>query len=82
MFRTNNRPLPKNKISIFESFFFSIFILILGSILLLYYTNFLTFYLSLLSLFLYTFIYTPLKRFSPFSVLVGALPGALPPLIG
>ena len=63
-------------------FFFSIFILILVSILLLYYTNFLTFYLSLLSLFLYTFIYTPLKRFSPFSVLVGALPGALPPLIG
>jgi heme O synthase-like polyprenyltransferase len=56
MFRTNNRPLPKNKISTFESFFFSIFILIFGSILLLYYTNFLTFYLSLFSLFLYNFI--------------------------
>jgi protoheme IX farnesyltransferase len=39
-------------------------------------------YLSVFSILLYAFAYTPLKRKSPIAVFVGAIPGALPPLIG
>ncbi|MDQ3290653.1 MAG: protoheme IX farnesyltransferase, partial [Bacteroidota bacterium] len=44
--------------------------------------NELTAVLSLMSLILYGFVYTPLKRISPICVLVGAIPGGLPPLLG
>jgi len=44
--------------------------------------NFLTGVLSVFSIFLYAFLYTPAKRKSPIAVFIGAFPGALPPLIG
>jgi len=44
--------------------------------------NFLTGILSVFSIFLYAFVYTPMKRKSPIAVFIGAIPGALPPLIG
>src|SRR3546814_20880714 len=44
--------------------------------------NFLAGVLSVFSILLYAFIYTPIKRKSPIAVFVGAFPGALPPLIG
>ncbi len=44
--------------------------------------NFLTGLLSVFSIFLYAFIYTPLKQKSPIAVFVGAIPGAFPPMIG
>jgi protoheme IX farnesyltransferase len=53
-----------------------------GVLILLKFTNYLTVLLSVLSLILYGFVYTPLKRVGPIAVFVGAIPGALPPLLG
>lgn len=82
MKRTQNRPLPTGRISVNEAILFAVFSMIAGLFLLLKYTNLLTASLSLLSLLLYSFVYTPLKRVGPIAVLVGAFPGALPPLLG
>ncbi len=82
MKRTQNRPLPTNRISIFEAKVFTVFIAILGLSILAITTNWLTVLLSILSLVLYSFVYTPLKRVGPIAVFVGAIPGALPPLLG
>ncbi|MEP1094641.1 MAG: heme o synthase [Cyclobacteriaceae bacterium] len=82
MNRTKNRPIPSHKISSNEAFWFSIFTGIIGLTLLMVFTNPLTVGLSFSSLILYAFVYTPLKRVGPIAVFVGAIPGALPPLIG
>ncbi len=82
MKRTQNRPLPTGRVSVNEALVFAVFCMIAGLFLLLKYTNLLTASLSLLSLLLYSFLYTPLKRVGPVAVLVGAIPGALPPLLG
>jgi protoheme IX farnesyltransferase len=82
MDRTKNRPLPTGRISIQEAIVYSILTGIAGLGLLLIYTNILTVILSLISLILYSFVYTPLKRVGPIAVFVGAIPGALPPLLG
>lgn len=82
MKRTRNRPLPTGRITHPEAYFYSLVLLILGFITILMSSNLLTALLSLLSLVLYAFIYTPLKRIGPIAVLVGAVPGALPPLLG
>jgi heme o synthase len=81
MTRTQNRPLPTSVLHKSEAIFFAA---IIGSIGLFihYQINFLTFAISLISLLLYGFAYTPLKRVGPIAVLVGAFPGAFPPLIG
>ncbi len=54
----------------------------LAGTMLLWHFNFLTALLSVISLFFYAFIYTPLKKVSSVAVLVGAVPGAMPCLIG
>lgn len=82
MERTKNRPLPTGRVSMNEALVFAVFCMVTGLFLLLKYTNLLTASLSLLSLLLYSFVYTPLKRVGPIAVLVGAVPGALPPLLG
>jgi protoheme IX farnesyltransferase len=82
MDRTKNRPLPTDKISVFEAYSFAMVLAITGLILLGIYTNWLTICLSFISIILYSFVYTPLKRVGPIAVFVGAIPGALPPLIG
>lgn len=82
MTRTMNRPLPTYRISVNEAIAFSVLCLIAGVSILLVYTNVLTAALSVLSLVLYSFVYTPLKRVGPIAVFVGAIPGALPPLLG
>jgi len=82
MSRTKNRPIPSGRISVSEATWFAFLCAILGSLMLIYFTNFLTLILSLASLFLYAFIYTPLKRVGPLAVLIGAIPGGLPPLLG
>jgi protoheme IX farnesyltransferase len=61
---------------------FSLICLIAGTGILIAFTNPLTTLLSLLSMVLYSFVYTPLKRIGPIAVFVGAIPGALPPLLG
>ncbi|WP_340153976.1 heme o synthase [uncultured Marivirga sp.] len=82
MDRTKNRPIPTGKISIQEATIFAIVTGASGIGLLLVYTNVMTAILSLVSLILYSFVYTPLKRVGPIAVFVGAIPGALPPLLG
>jgi len=82
MNRTKNRPLPTNKISSRNALFISLALSITGLILMVLFLNKLTALLSFLSLIIYTFLYTPLKKVGPIAVFVGAIPGALPPLIG
>jgi len=82
MKRTQNRPLPMQVISVREAYWFTIIAAALGILLLGYFTNWLTTGLGVLSMILYVFVYTPLKRVGPIAVLVGAIPGAMPPLLG
>lgn len=82
MTRTMFRPIPTGRISVNEAIVFSAICLALSIILLAIYTNTLTVALSIVSMVLYSFIYTPLKRVGPIAVFVGAIPGALPPLLG
>ena len=82
MDRTKNRPIPTNRISSFNALIISFILMTLGLLLMSLYLNYLTAFISLISLLIYTFIYTPLKRVGPIAVFVGAIPGALPPLIG
>lgn len=82
MKRTENRPLPTGRISVNEATIFSFILGIVGLLILFQFTNLLTAVLSFVSLVLYAFVYTPLKRVGPIAVLVGAIPGALPPLLG
>jgi protoheme IX farnesyltransferase len=82
MKRTQNRPLPLQIISVQEAYWFTVAISILGIFLLWFLTNPLTTWLGILSMVLYVFVYTPLKRVGPIAVFVGAIPGAMPPLLG
>ncbi|GAB3235961.1 heme o synthase [Hymenobacter seoulensis] len=82
MKRTAKRPLPLGILSVQEAWVFTIILGGLGLGLLAYYFNPLAAALSLVSLILYGFVYTPLKTISPICVAVGAIPGGMPPLIG
>ena len=82
MSRTMNRPLPTHRVSVNEAITEAILCMALGTGILLIYANVLTTLLAILSMILYGFVYTPLKRVGPVAVLVGAIPGALPPLLG
>src|SRR5690554_3493516 len=82
MKRTRNRPLPTDAISLVEAYWFTFILAGIGFLLLWIFTNPLTTFLAMLSMILYTLVYTPLKRVGPIAVLVGAIPGALPPLLG
>jgi heme o synthase len=82
MNRTMNRPIPTGKVSVNEATIFATACFILSLVILWIYTNPLTVMLSIVSMILYSFVYTPLKRVGPVAVFVGAIPGALPPLLG
>lgn len=82
MRRTSNRPLPSGILSNKEAVVYALVLTVLGISILGGLFNLVTALLSLLGLLLYAFVYTPLKRISPISVFVGAIPGALPPMIG
>jgi len=82
MTRTKNRPLPTERLNVNEAILFIVIIMIISVVILWIYTNPLTVILSLVSMLLYSFVYTPLKRVGPIAVFVGAIPGALPPLLG
>jgi heme o synthase len=82
MTRTMGRPLPTARLTIQESLTFSVVCLVSGVAILIVFTNLLTAVLSVVSMILYSFVYTPLKRVGPIAVFVGAIPGALPPLLG
>ncbi|MCP4456649.1 MAG: protoheme IX farnesyltransferase [Cytophagales bacterium] len=82
MSRTKNRPLPTGRVAKEEAVILAFISGFLGLALLWVSTNLITVWLSLNSLLLYAFVYTPLKRIGPVAVFVGAIPGALPPFIG
>jgi len=82
MKRTQGRPLPTGRLTQMEASAFAFFVGLVGLLLLWISTNPLTVLLSFVSLMLYSFLYTPLKRVGPIAVFVGAIPGALPPLLG
>lgn len=82
MKRTGNRPIAAGRMSVSEAWVFVVWALVVGLGIMWYYFNLSAMLVSLLSWFVYGFIYTPLKRVSAISVLVGAFPGAFPCLIG
>ncbi len=82
MKRTAKRPVAAGRMSVNEGWTFALVCGIAGVAILGYYFNWLSAGLAAFSLFLYAFVYTPLKKVSAIAVLVGALPGALPCLIG
>jgi protoheme IX farnesyltransferase len=82
MSRTQNRPLPTERMSVVEAIFAAGTMGISGILILTYFFNPVSGVLAAISLLTYAFIYTPLKRISAIAVFVGAIPGALPPAIG
>ncbi len=82
MKRTAKRPVASGRMSVQHGWAFAIVTGALGVFILGYYFNWLAAGLAAFSLFLYAFIYTPLKKINSIAVLVGAVPGALPCLIG
>jgi protoheme IX farnesyltransferase len=81
MKRTSTRPLPQGWMSVTEAYLVCTFSLIVGTIL-LYLINWQSAFLGFIAFFSYVFIYTPMKRLSPWAVFVGAFPGAIPPFLG
>jgi len=82
MTRTAGRPLPTARVSVGAATAFGIVLILTGTIVLLSTTRVLPTALGLASAAVYLFAYTPLKRRTPFCTTVGAVPGAIPPLIG
>src|ERR1051326_2061393 len=82
MDRTRKRPLPQERMSVNEGLFLSTLMGSAGVFILTYFMNPLSGILGALALFLYTLVYTPLKRKTPLAVFVGAFPGAIPAMLG
>ncbi len=82
MARTATRPLPSGKLPARNALVFGITLATAGFLDLWFGCNPLTACLGLFTLVTYLFVYTPLKRRSPHSTTIGAIPGAMPPLIG
>ncbi|RYU97508.1 heme o synthase [Emticicia agri] len=82
MKRTQDRPLPSGRLSVKEAAFFGWGLAVIAMYILFYEFNLRAGLVALLSMVLYGFVYTPLKRVGPIAVAVGALPGAFPPMIG
>lgn len=82
MKRTMNRPLPTERMGITEAWILVVLSAASGYFILGYFFNVASANLSLLSLLLYGFAYTPMKKIHPIATFIGAIPGALPPLIG
>ena len=82
MWRTRNRPLAAHRLTPSEATIFSLVIAGAGLGMLAVNANLLAASLALLTLISYNVVYTPMKRHSQLATLVGAVPGALPPMIG
>ena len=81
MDRTKSRPLPQGVFSIKEALIACLIYTLLG-VFMLYKVNLTCMLLGFGSLLVYVFIYTPLKQKTPWATFVGAIPGAMPPLLG
>jgi protoheme IX farnesyltransferase len=82
MDRTKDRPLPSGRMQVPEAFTSAAIMGVAGVMILWIFMNPLCGALSAVSMLLYTLVYTPAKRVTPFSVFIGAIPGAFPPLLG
>jgi len=82
MKRTENRPVPSGRVSAGEARAFGVLLTVMGLLYLLATTNVLTAALGLLTAVSYLFVYTPLKRKTWWSTIIGGIPGALPPVMG
>ncbi len=82
MARTRNRPIPLGKLSANHALLITLCWSISGITLLFFGVNALTAYLAALTIVTYLFIYTPMKPYSPIAILAGAVPGAIPPMMG
>jgi protoheme IX farnesyltransferase len=81
MNRTKNRPIPSGRMSVNMALTIAVALTVLG-VVSLYFLNPKTAMFGAISIFLYTSVYTPLKTMTPLSVFVGALPGAIPFMLG
>ncbi len=81
MKRTAKRPLPQGQMTVNEAYVIVIACLVVGTGM-LYMLNLYSALLGLAAFVSYVFIYTPMKRVSPWAVFVGAFPGAIPPMLG
>ena len=82
MMRTAARPIASGRMGATEGWLFAVISLVTGLLILGYYFNVTSAVISMISWFMYAYMYTPMKKVSSFSVLFGAIPGALPCLIG
>jgi len=82
MHRTASRPLPAGILTPLTVLAFGVVVSILGLMWLVFLVNLLTAFLGAVTLAIYVFVYTPLKRTTELNTWVGAIPGALPPLMG
>jgi protoheme IX farnesyltransferase len=82
MRRTEHRPLPSGRIHHRKALLLGLLLSLAGLVELALFTRMLASFLALVTLVSYLFIYTPLKRVTPFATVVGGIPGAVPPLIG
>ncbi len=82
MLRTMNRPLPTGRLSSALALRLGVGMSVLGIVILLMTVNAVTSILGAVTVLLYLGVYTPSKRISPLSTLIGAIPGAMPPLMG
>jgi len=82
MKRTENRPLPTLRLNETEALVFALVTGVIGIAIIGFFFNLPAALLGIIGLLSYAFVYTPMKRISPISVFIGAIPGGLPPLIG
>ncbi len=82
MKRTANRPIPSGRLSIQEALLFGVVLGVAGMAYLAWTVNLLTASLGAATLALYVFVYTPMKRVSSLATIIGAVPGAMPPMMG
>lgn len=82
MVRTRQRPLPDGRVPALDALVFGIILSAMGVVMLALTTNALAASLALITLVVYVVVYTPMKKRSDLATIVGAVPGALPPLIG
>jgi protoheme IX farnesyltransferase len=81
MNRTKNRPIPAGRMAVNQALIIAVLLTIIGLVC-LYFLNPATAMFGAISIFLYTSAYTPLKTMTPLSVFVGAIPGAIPFMLG
>lgn len=82
MRRTSHRPLPAGRVQPVEAFWLGSLLALFGAVWLMAFVNALTAWLTLGTLASYVGVYTPLKRWTPLCTAVGAIPGAMPPVLG